>query len=515
MTSAPHVRTLRPEPTGSRLTGGGFLPRRVIWSFGLVAAVVSSLGSWIPSLWGDEAASVLSATRSIPSLFRMLGHVDAVHGTYYLGLHFWIDVFGASPFSVRVPPALAVGLAVVAVVYLAELIGGRRLAIIAGVVCCIVPRVTYMGEETRSYAFSAAFAAWLMLLLVQLIVGRKSGLRWWIVYGALLAGGVYMFFYFGLFVIAHAVVLVASRVTSSTWKKWALAVVAAMVVASPVIAFALLEKEQVAFLADRNTTSFTALVVGLWFQDTLFAVVAWVLIGVAAVAWVRRILLAGRGGAERSRPTSPTIELIGFVWLLVPPVVLLATHYLIVPDFSGRYMSMCAPAAALLIAAGIDALAGRRTVVVVVLTAMVVAAAVPTYLSQRTPYAKNQSDWAEISSTVGAHARPGSAVVFDETIQPSRRTRLAMHIYPAGFRNLTDVALKIPYSKNKTWYDSALTVPQALAAGRFDGFRDVWVVEYRLPGHSDTYGLAALEAAGYTVEDVYTTHRSEILHLVR
>jgi mannosyltransferase len=75
------------------------------------AALVSLTGSWIPSLWGDEAASIMSATRSLPSLFRMVGTVDAVHGAYYLGLHFWVNLFGASPFSVRLPSALAVGAA--------------------------------------------------------------------------------------------------------------------------------------------------------------------------------------------------------------------------------------------------------------------------------------------------------------------------------------------------------------------------------------------------------------------
>src|ERR1700709_768814 len=75
---------------------------------GAAGLVLSAAGSWIPSLWGDEAASVLSAERPLPSLFRMLGNVDAVHGTFYLFLHFWVSVFGASPFAVRFPSAIAI-----------------------------------------------------------------------------------------------------------------------------------------------------------------------------------------------------------------------------------------------------------------------------------------------------------------------------------------------------------------------------------------------------------------------
>src|ERR1700710_940749 len=82
---------------------------------GAAGLVLSASGSWIPSLWGDEAASVLSAERSLPSLFRMLGHVDSVHGTYYLFLHFWIDAFGASELSVRFPSTIAAGFVVAGV----------------------------------------------------------------------------------------------------------------------------------------------------------------------------------------------------------------------------------------------------------------------------------------------------------------------------------------------------------------------------------------------------------------
>lgn len=80
---------------------------RVPWPtaviLGIVGTALSSLGSWIPSLWGDEAASVLSTSRSLPSLFRMLAHVDAVHGTYFFGLPWWVALFGTSPFAVRFP----------------------------------------------------------------------------------------------------------------------------------------------------------------------------------------------------------------------------------------------------------------------------------------------------------------------------------------------------------------------------------------------------------------------------
>jgi mannosyltransferase len=58
-------------------------------------------------------------------------------------------------------------------------------------------------------------------------------------------------------------------------------------------------------------------------------------------------------------------------------------------------------------------------------------------------------------------------------------------------------------------------VPQALSDGRFDGISRVWLVEYALPTHIDTYGLASLEQAGFTVDASYRTHRSDTIELSR
>ncbi|MBN9180093.1 MAG: hypothetical protein J0J00_06015, partial [Microbacterium sp.] len=105
---------------------------------GAAAAVISAAGSWIPSLWGDEAASLLSARRPLGSLFAMLTHVDAVHGLSYIALHFWIRVFGSSAFSIRVPSALAIGVCAAAVVVLCGRFGSLRFAVVAGAVAPVL-----------------------------------------------------------------------------------------------------------------------------------------------------------------------------------------------------------------------------------------------------------------------------------------------------------------------------------------------------------------------------------------
>jgi mannosyltransferase len=471
--------------------------------FGALAVVMSAAGSWIPSLWADEVTSAMSAQRTLPSLLLMLQHVDAVHGTYYAGLHVWGSVFGFSPFSIRFPSAIAVGFATAAVVLLADRLRSRRVAIIAGVVCAILPRVTYMGEEARSYAFSAAIVAWLTFILV-VALERRSSRRLWLAYGVLLAVGICMFLYVALFVVVHAVVVLVSRAPRRTVRAWAIASGCGAAAAIPVIVFALLEHGQVAYLGNSEQLAPDTLFSGLWFGQWTFAVVAWALIVVAVVFEVRRgrIRRAQGGDPLLGDRGQPTLALVALVWMLAPTLLLIGMHS-VVPDFTARYVSFCAPAAAILIACGLDELLRARRWVGIVAGVLVVLLIAPVYVSQRTPYAKNDADLAEISAAIGADAHAGDAVVFDDYTRPSRRPRLAIYGYPAAFAGLNDVLLRIPYQNNISWHDETYTVAQAAALRRFVGVDRVWLIEYATaPEQVDRWGLRDLEALGFRATSI-------------
>ena len=87
----------------------------------VLAAVVGAAGASHPSLWFDESATIsASASRSLPELWRLLGHIDAVHGLYYLLMHGWFAIFPLTEFWSRVPSCLAVGIAAAGVVVFAS-----------------------------------------------------------------------------------------------------------------------------------------------------------------------------------------------------------------------------------------------------------------------------------------------------------------------------------------------------------------------------------------------------------
>jgi len=482
---------------------------------GVLATAVSAAGSWIPSLWGDEAASVLSAQRSLPSLFRMLGSVDAVHGTYYLFLHFWVQAFGASPFSVRFPSAIAVGVAVAGIVVLGSRLAGNRVGVISGIVAVFLPRITDMGEEARGYAMCAAGVVWLTVLLVQIVSLERPKRRLWLVYCIGLAACGYLFLFSLLIVVAHAVIVLGTR-QRAVLRSWVRATLGSVVLAGAVIGFGIHEGGQIAFLATRDNTNIHTLLVTQWFGNDLMALVAWTLIITAIAVWAIGVYRTHRDPGEPSalrdsRARRPALVPLAATWLLGPPAILLAVNS-VHAVYSSRYLSFAAPAASLLI--GWLLARVRPQIVAIPLLALVVASSSISYLAQRTPFAKNNSDWSQIADTIKANSEPGEGILFDEGTRPSRAPRLALRTYPSAFTGLMDVALKAPWYDTTNWHDSVY--PSSAIAARIGSMKTLWLVEYRLPGtQAGTYDRSILSSLGFVIVAEYPQHSSVVLKLTR
>lgn len=477
------------------------VPWRAAIAVGVAATMLALSGSWIPSIWGDEATSILSAQRSLPSLFRMLGHIDAVHGTYYLLLHFWVNVFGASPFSVRLPSAVAVGAAAVGVVMLGTRLGEARAGLWAGIIFAVLPRTTYMGEEARGYALSAACAVWATIVLLQAISAGRRRRMWWALYLLALAACGYVFLFSLLVLVPHALLALWRR-DARTRRSWLLASAGALVVAAPVVFYGFAERGQVAYLASRNAAAFASVSVGQWFGTASFAILAWALVIAATAIVVHR--------AVRRAPPIPLLSL-GVVWMLGPTAVLLLVNAAD-PLYSSRYLSFTAPAVGLVLG-GLAARLRPAWVGAVVVLVLVVASA-PEYLAQRTPFAKNGSDWAAVAQVIRSNAHPGDGILFDETARPSRMPRLAMAAYPSAFTGLIDIAIDRPAASTNGWRDSTFELAQVRS--RLVELSSVWLIEYRAPGHAaDTYDLTQLRDAGFTPVRTIPGHASEIIHLTK
>lgn len=475
---------------------------------GAVGWLLTFIGSWIPAFWGDEAASIMSAERPLATIWRELGRVDAVHGTYYVFLHFWIDAFGASELSVRLPSTIAVAVAVAGTVVLAHRLftpssAARPIAVMAGAVMILLPRVTYMAAEGRSYASGTAVAVWLTVFFVTLLQRRITRRLPWIAFAMAFAVSIYLFLYLVLLAVVYGVAILADRPGRAVIRRWLAAIVGGVLLAVPVIGYALGQHGQISFLAHRNYVTFTRMFVIQWFGNPWLALACWTLIVVAIVALIR------------SRDRSLAL-LAG--WLVLPMGMLVFGNIFIAPMYTIRYLSSSTPAVAILVAVGVSTLLRRGAVAGWIRVAAILALvglALPTDIFQRSEFAKDGgSDLRQAAQVIGSNAAVGDAVVFDDTTRPSRKPRLALRLYPQYFAGLADVTLRTPYTQRSGIWDSVW--PIAAIAPALKSTRTVWDLELTTPGSTAVpANIVALERLGYTISRQIPVHRTVVYELIR
>ncbi len=386
----------------------------------------------------------------------MMQNIDAVHGTYYFVMHFWIGAFGTSNFALRVPSMIAVGIACAGVAVLGNKLGGRRLAIVAGLVFLMLPRVTWMGIEARSLAFTAAVAVWLTILLLRAIERRTIG--WWAFYGGLATIGVLLNIYMALLVIAHGVTLVLARKRLTRSRQllvgWGISAAGAALLSLPVDRLSLTQSGQLPFGPLTLTGTLNTLLFAQYFSGATPTVGrgvpvpptslwATAVIVVAALGW---LLIVAPMIWRRFRPVAPKRMPVSALAILVPWVVLPTALVLIYsavahPMYSGRYFAFTTPAVALLMGATITRLRlpWLRVATIVALAALVL----PIYVAQRGPTAKNGTDWQQAAAIIQARAKPGQDIYYG----PARPgVKVTMHkisqAYPEVLSSLHDITLK-------------------------------------------------------------------------
>ena len=274
------------------------------WVIAVLAAAISAGWAGRPSLWFDEGATIsASASRTLPELWKLLGHIDAVHGLYYLLMHGWFAIFPPTEFWSRFPSSLAIGGAAAGVVVFtrqfAPQVSGRATALCAGVVFAILPRVTWAGMEARSSALSVAAAVWLTVLLVAAV--RRNRPRLWLLYALVLMLSILVSINLVLLVPVYAAMLPLlapkkSRKSPVIW--WAVTSAVALGAMTPFMLFAHGQVWQVNWIANLTRNLFLDVVHRQYFDHSVpFAILAGVIVVAAIVA--RLAGVSGLGGDTR------------------------------------------------------------------------------------------------------------------------------------------------------------------------------------------------------------------------
>jgi len=428
-----------------------------------------------PAIWRDEAYTIDASSRPVGQLFALLRHVDAVHGLYYLIMHFVMAAPGVSAQAIRLPSLAA---AVAAASLTAVL--GRRLArtaglpapsftgMLAGVLLAALPQTTYYAQDARPYALVTLCAVAAAYLLVRAVAGNRP--RWWAGYcAALAAAGAFNLFAL-LLVGAHGLTLLTVRGRVRLWR-WLAAVAAAALVLTPVIYYGYRQRGTVGWLTRPRVHAIVRLVAGFAGSQPL----AWL---VAAIA-----LCGVIGGWPRRSGQELPPAAVAVPWLLLPAAVLLAVSQ-IHPVYDPRYVAFSLPALALLAAAGLSWLTritaslplvhvGTRLAWVPAIVIVVLMGA----LLARPQWAVRQpnsrpDNLGKLAAIIAVNERPGDAVLF----VPSK-LRATTYANPAVWTRLRDVALARPPATSASL--AGTQASPAVLVQRFSGVDRAWLVMSR------------------------------------
>jgi len=433
-----------------------------------------------PSYWQDEASTLADTHRTLPQLFALLGHIDAVHGAYYVLMWFVIRVAGTGEFAVRFPSAVAMAVAAGGIGLLGKRLVSGRAGLAAGLVFAAIPQVSWYGQNAREYALVAAvatIASYLLVRAVQASPGarRGSATHWMIGYGVSLAVLGLLNLFALLLIPAHGLTLAvlarrdaAARTpgasesqpvatTHPLARRWLIAVLAALVASSPVTYFGWKERGQVSWIKGLDRHDITGL-------EQLIGpgtVVIAVLIIIAA-----GIVVSSVRGRPRLRADWP-VRLVALCvpWLILPPAVLLAVS-LAQPVYLFRYIVFCIPAAALLVGTALAALgrvAGTLALILVVVLVL------PAQAGVRGPQSHDGENLRAVSQFMAGHAHRGDAVLFASFYE--RKIAIA---YPAGFRGLRDISLG--ESAVAAAEPVASNAPAAVITRRLATVSQVWLI---------------------------------------
>ncbi|MCT9104190.1 glycosyltransferase family 39 protein [Streptomyces mirabilis] len=395
------------------------------------AVAALALGLWgidrQNSMWRDESVTYQVAHRSLGDLWGLLGHIDAVHGLYYLLMHAVFAVWDGGLVTLRLPSTVATALAAAGVGAIGTRLADRRTGLLAGLVFALLPVTQQYAQEGRSYALVTAGVTWATYLFLRAMDADRRA--WWVAYAGTLGLACWLHEFAVLALVAHALTLWRLRPSGRVWRRWGIASAAVLVCLLPLVVVSAGQAEQQLGWLGRPSLA-------MWAQFVLLA----------GVGLLFCRFLPGRSGDTDSGDAlsgdGTTLKSLALP-ILVAPAGLLMTGSLVKPWYVDRYVIYGMTGLALLAGAVLSRTIGQRhrlTLPARVLTACLLAGAsvavlLPWSLLIRSPESR-KDDVVAVAHTVEKVTRPGDAVLF----MPARRREWLLS-YPSVYDRLKDLAL--------------------------------------------------------------------------
>ncbi|WP_269648929.1 glycosyltransferase family 39 protein [Streptomyces sp. ActVer] len=421
------------------------------------AAAALALGQWgihrRDSMWRDESVTYQVAHRSLGDLWGLLGHIDAVHGLYYLLMHAVFALWDGGLSALRLPSMVATALAAAGVGAIGARLAGHRAGTLAGLVFVLVPITQQYAQEGRSYALVTAGVTWATYFFLR-ATGASHG-RWWTAYALTLGLACWLHEFAALALVAHGLTLWWLRSSRQVWLRWGIAAAGVAASLLPLaVASAAQAEQQLGWLGRPSLSA--------WLQ----------FLALSAVGALLCQLLVSEGSVEAAALSRLSLP------LLVAPAGLLMVISLIKPWYVDRYVLYGMTGLALPTGAALEWAIGQRhrlapaarVLTACLLAGAAVAVLLPWSLLVRSPESR-KDDVVAVAHTVDKSTTKGDGVLF----MPARRREWLLS-YPAVYHRLNDLALAKSPAASHTLQGTELSADEIrrriLAANRIVALTD-------------------------------------------
>jgi uncharacterized membrane protein len=382
----------------------------------LGAVLVRAWGLGVKSLWFDEAYTIFLAQQPLSEIPRLLAAYDTHPPLHYVVLNIWIGIFGSSELAAR-SLSLLLSVGVVGLTFLlARRFGGDRLGILAAALVALSPFQVTAAQEARMYplltllVLASSYVLWLGV--------EEGGRRPWVAYAVLTALALYTH-HFGFLVVAAHAVFVLSSATPTARRAWGVALLAAAVLYLPLLPMLYAQFFTARAWPDLRPPfgagQFTDLLGMLSFGGGILGMGSYFSSGAQRlearipVLLPFALLIAFGIIGLRNRRARALAVLQAFA-----PIAAISLLSLRWNLYYARYFSFTLPAFAILLAAGVfavaDAVRTHRVTALAATLAVVASFLLPSLAEvYRT---RAQFDWRAMAAHVSARARPDDFILF-------------------------------------------------------------------------------------------------------
>lgn len=302
-------------------------------------------------LSGDEPSTVSFSQLSIQDLLKASGNTG-YPPFHYLLMHYWMEIFGKSEVSIRVPSLVAGTLLVALMIFMGTRMFNEGVGILAGILAAGSPMLLHFSQEARAYSI-LGLVSMLSTWCLWYAVHNKNWLAW-AAYSLSVAALLYIHYAIVFLLAAQGFFcLVQAREKPAILARFVVSMMGALLLFSPWLPFFLVGPSKAGSELGFSMDSYWSVVVSFisgetnaeWgIRDILAGVLGFVLLGVSVYTFFR----SGKPRAAQLLVSSLGISLI----LMIPISV----------NFSmPRHFSYLLPIFLLLVAWGIRGLASWKT----------------------------------------------------------------------------------------------------------------------------------------------------------